>query len=160
MGIDFRAKSRILWERDQTSDIGVQHLKGQRPIISKKVVVISIVIPIALLHFLTGSNYRGPYPAFVNGYLIDILLPLSFYFLLCLVELPLLRSWVVKSVLVFGAACSVEVAQYFGVPVFGRTFDPLDFVMYGAGVLLAAILDTAVFPRVFEFWTPVAGEST
>jgi hypothetical protein len=160
MGIDFRAKSRILWERDQTSDIGVQHLKGKRPIISKKAVVVSIVIPTALLHFLTGSNYRGPYPAFVNGYLIDILLPLSFYFLLCLVELPLLRSWVVKSVLVFGAACSVEVAQFFGVPVFGRTYDPMDFVMYGAGVLMAAILDTTVFPRAFEFWTPVAGEST
>jgi hypothetical protein len=160
MGIDFRRKSRILWERDQTSDIGVQHLKGKRTIVRKKMVVLSIVIPTALLHFLTGSNYRGPYPAFVNGYLIDILLPLSFYFLLCLVELPLLRSWVVKSALVFGAASSVEVAQFFGVPVFGRTYDPLDFVMYGAGILLAAILDTTVFPRAFEFWTPVADEST
>ncbi len=135
-------------------------MKGQRPIIGKKVVVISIVIPVALLHFLTGSNYRGPYPAFVNGYLIDILLPLSFYFLLCLVELPLLRSWVVKSVLVFGAASSVEAAQFFGVPIFGQTYDPMDFVMYGAGVLLAAILDTVVFPRLFKFWAPVAGEST
>jgi hypothetical protein len=135
-------------------------VKGKRPIISKKVVVLSIVIPTALLHFLTGSNYRGPYPAFVNGYLIDILLPLSFYFLLCLAELPLLRSWVVKSVLVFGAASSVEVAQFFGVPIFGRTYDPVDICMYGAGVVLAAILDTVVFPRLFEFWTPVAGEST
>ena len=160
MGIDFRAKFRILWERDQTSDIGVQHLKGKRTIVSKRVVVVSIVIPTALLHFLTGSNYRGPYPAFVNGYLIDILLPLGFYFLLCLVELPVLRSWVVKSALVFGAASSVELAQFFGVPIFGRTYDPVDICMYGAGVILAAILDTVVFPRLFEFWTPVAGEST
>ena len=135
-------------------------MKGKHSSTGKKVVVVSIVIPVAMLHFLTGSNYRGPYPAFVNGYLIDILLPLSFYFLLCLVELPLLRSWVVKSALVFGAASSVEVAQFFGVPIFGRTYDPMDFVMYGAGVLLAAILDTVVFPRVFEFWAPVAGEST
>ena len=135
-------------------------MKGKRPTISKKIVVLSIVIPTALLHFLTGSNYRGPYPAFVNWYLIDILLPMSFYFLLCLAELPLLRSWVVKSVLVFGAASSVEVAQFFGVPIFGRTYDPVDFCMYGAGVILAAILDTTVFPRAFEFWTPVAGEST
>ena len=135
-------------------------MKGKHSSTSKKVVVVSIVIPVALLHFLTGSDYRGPYPVFVNGYLIDILLPLSFYFLLCLVELPLLRSWVVKSVLVFGAASSVEVAQFLGVPVFGRTYDPVDFVMYGAGVLLAAILDTAVFPRLFKFWAPVAGEST
>ena len=135
-------------------------MKGKHSSTGKKVVVISIVIPVAMLHFLTGSNYRGPYPAFVNGYLIDILLPLSFYFLLCLVELPLLRSWVVKSVLVFGAASSVEIAQFFGVPVFGRTYDPMDFVMYGAGVLLAAILDTTVFPRVFKFWAPAAGEST
>jgi hypothetical protein len=129
-------------------------MKGVHRVLSKKVVVVSMVIPIALLHFFTGSNYRGPYPGFVNGYLLDILLPFAFYFLLCLNEFSLLRSWMVKSSLVFAVGASVEIAQFYGVPIFGRTFDPLDFVMYGIGVLSAAILDTTVFPRILEFWAP------
>ena len=113
------------------------------------------MIPIALLHFFTGSNYSGPYPEFVNGYLIDILLPFGLYFLLCLDRIPI-KSWIVKSALVFGIGASVEIAQFFGVPLLGRTFDPLDFVMYATGVTLAAILDTLVFPRILGFWKPKA----
>jgi len=132
-------------------------MKGIHRVLSKKVVIVSVVIPIALLHFVTGSNYRGPYPGFVNGYLLDILVPFAFYFLLCLDEFSLLlRSWIVKSTLVFGVGASVEIAQFLGVPIFGRTFDPLDFTMYGIGVLSAAILDTTVLPRILEFWTPQA----
>ena len=48
----------------------------------------------------------------------------------------------------------VEVAQYFGVPLLGRTYDPLDFLMYALGVILAAALDKFVFPPTFKFWTP------
>jgi hypothetical protein len=135
-------------------------LAATQRMLRKKIVVVSVVIPVALLHFLTGSNYRGPYPGFVNGYLLDILLPLAFYFLLCLGKFSLLRSWAVKGILVFGVGAVVEIAQFFGVPIFGRTFDPMDFVMYGLGVIFAAILDTTVFPRVFNFWAPKASEST
>lgn len=39
---------------------------------------------------------------------------------------------------------TAEVLQGLGVPVLGRTFDPLDFVMYGAGVLAAVLLDRLV----------------
>ena len=124
------------------------------------VVSFGVVIPIALLHFVTGSHYKGPYPEFVNGYLLDILVPFAFYFLLCPHETPLLRSWIVKSILVLGAGSSVEIAQFFGAPIFGRTFDPVDFIMYGIGVILAAILDTTVMPRIFGFWTPEAKGST
>jgi len=141
-------------------EIGDAIVAATQQMLRKKIVVVSVVIPIALLHFITGSNYRGPYPGFVNGYLLDILLPLAFYFLLCLSGVSLSRSWAVKSILVFGVGAVVEIAQFFGVPIFGRTFDPLDFVMYGTGVILAAILDTTVFPRVFRFWAPEANELT
>ena len=126
----------------------------------KMAVIVSVNITVALLHFVMGSHYTGPYPAFVNGYLLDILIPFAFYFLLCLNDFSHLRSWIVKSILVFGAAACVEIAQSFGVPLFGRTFDPVDFVMYGLGVTLAVIFDTTVFPRIFDFWTPQAKGST
>lgn len=115
-------------------------------------VVVSIAISVALLHFVTGENYRGPFPEFVNGYLIDILLPFSLYFLLCLNQVSLLRSWVVKAILVFAVGFVVETAQFYGFPILGQTFDPLDYLMYGLGVLMAVVLDTLVFPRLFEFW--------
>ncbi len=122
----------------------------------KSVVVFCLVIPIALLHFVTGSNYSGPCPAFVSGYLLDILVPFAFYLLLCPQEYSLLRHWTVKAVLVFGAASSVEIAQLFGVPIFGRSFDPVDFFMYALAVMLAVAMDTVVLSRVFGFWTPKA----
>ena len=119
----------------------------------RRVVVVCIVVPIALLHFFTGSAYNGPWPQLVNGYfLMDMLVPLAFYFLLCLPEIPQLQPWPVKALLVFGAAASVEVAQFFGMPILGRTFDPLDFVTYGLGVALAVLLDTVVLPRMLPFW--------
>jgi glycopeptide antibiotics resistance protein len=124
--------------------------------VRKKAFIVFLVVPISLIHFFTGSNYRGPFPGFVNGYLLDILVPLAFYFLLCLNEFSLLRSWILKSILVFGFASSVEIAQFFGAPIFGQTFDPVDFFMYGIGVISAAILDTTVIPRIFEFWMPKA----
>jgi hypothetical protein len=125
----------------------------------KYLVVFGIVIPVALLHFVTGPGYKGPFPVFVNGYMIDILLPTAAYFLLVFLEpqVPLLRRWYAKSALVFAFGAGVEIAQFFGLPVLGRTFDPLDFAMYGAGVLLAAVLDTLVFPRLFSFWARYAG---
>jgi hypothetical protein len=120
----------------------------------KMVVVVCLVVPIALLHFFTGSAYKGPWPELVNGYLMDILVPFAFYFLLILPEHPLLKPWPVKAVLVFGAAACVEIAQFFGVPILGRTFDPLDFLMYALGVMLAALLDTVVLARFVDFWAP------
>lgn len=126
----------------------------------KRLLVVGLVIPIALFHFFTGSNYRGPYPVFVNGYLLDILVPFALYFLLCVKEFSLLRYWFIKSILVFTVGASVEVAQFYGAPIFGRTFDPVDFLMYGLGVIFAAFLDVIAFPRIFKFWTLKAVEST
>jgi hypothetical protein len=120
----------------------------------RRIVVVIIAVAVGLLHFVTGANYRGPFPAFVNGYLIDILLPTSLYFLLSLTEFALFRSWWVKSLSVFAVGVVVETAQFFGAPLLGRTFDPLDYVMYAAGVLLAAFLDVFLFPRLFSFWEP------
>lgn len=126
----------------------------------KALVVVCIVVPIALVHFFTGSAYKGPLPEFVNGYLLDILIPLAFYLLLCLVEIPQLRPWPIKAILVFGAASSVEMAQFFGLPILGRTFDALDFAAYGLGLALAILLDMVAFPRILPCWrTELAGGS-
>ena len=125
----------------------------------KRVLVVCIVVPVGLLHFFTGRAYNGLWSQLVNGYLMDVLVPLAFYLLLCLPEIPQLKPWPVKALLIVGAAASVEVAQFFGAPILGQTFDPLDFLMYGLGVALAVLLNTVVFPLVLPLWAPAPSAS-
>lgn len=44
-----------------------------------------------------------------------------------------------------------EILQYFGIFALARVFDPIDFVMYGIGVLSVAFVDRKMFVRAF-FW--------
>jgi hypothetical protein len=124
------------------------HSKG------KSLVTIAVMLPIAGLHFVTGEHYSGPFPGFVNGYLLDILLPFGLYILLCSSErtVPFLRPWWIKALPVLAVGFGVEIAQFTGAPIFGRTYDPLDFVMYGIGVGMAVVADRFVLPRIFPFW--------
>jgi hypothetical protein len=112
----------------------------------KRIFVIAIAIPVALLHFVTGKNYTGPFPKFVNSYLLDILIPFVFYFLLSL-KVQNFKLKIITGVSLFGAASLVELLQYFDVPVLGRTFDPMDFLMYGIGILMAVIVEWNIISK-------------
>ncbi len=118
----------------------------------KKIVIVGIAVAVGLSHFITGKQYNGPFPRFVNGYMIDILLPFAAYLLLCNIKHPLVNRWWVRCCAVFGLGVIVETLQFSGIPVFGATFDPWDFAAYGAGVTAAALADTVLFPRMFPFW--------
>jgi hypothetical protein len=120
--------------------------------LNKKSLITITAILIGVLHFITGEQYQGPFPVFVNGYLIDILLPMTLYLLLGLIENKLIRSIPFRTCAVFGFGCFVEASQYFGHPVFGSTFDPLDILAYAGGVLLGILFDSILFPRVIPHW--------
>jgi len=122
-------------------------------------VVMAICAPIVALHFMTGADYRGPVRWFVNGYLIDILLPFYLYFLfgLALEAKSRLRLWPIRAAVVLLLGASVETLQGLGIPVLGRTFDPLDYVAYGIGTGLAATVDRQVFLRLLPFWRVETG---
>ena len=118
----------------------------------KKTIITLIALAVGGLHFITGESYQGPYPVFVNGYLIDILLPMTLYLLLGLVPTRWIRSTLFRATAVFLFGCVVESSQYFGYPLFGSTFDPLDILAYGAGVGLGVLLDPGIFPRYIPHW--------
>ena len=122
---------------------------------ARKIVVVIVALAVALAHLFTGPDYRGPLRWFVTGYAIDILLPFSSYFLLVAAaeESAMLRPWLVKALIVVSVMSSAEVAQYFGQPIFGRTYDPWDFAAYSAGAAIAAAADRVFLPRVFSFWS-------
>jgi len=111
----------------------------------RRAVAVTVVAGVAGVHVLrVGSNLQGTAHRLYYSYASDILIPLAMYFVLCLSErrLPLLRDRRAKALVILAAASGAEVLQGFGIPMLGRTFDPLDFVMYGIGVLVALVVDT------------------
>ena len=119
---------------------------SQSPI-NRRVIVVFIAVLVGLLHFLTGPGYGGPFPVLVNGYMIDILLPFAMYLVLGIANQSILRSGIARGGFVFAIGATTETLQYFGVPIFGRTFDPLDYLMFGIGVGLAAVFERAALSR-------------
>jgi hypothetical protein len=115
----------------------------------KRAFVITLAIIVALLHFVIGPNYEGPFKSFLRGYLIDIILPFFLYFLF---SLNANQTWqkiaVGAGIFVFGGI--VEFLQYRGLGVFGSTFDPYDFVAYFVGIGSAVLFEIFVLDKIIS----------
>ena len=116
--------------------------------VNRKAIVVTIALVVGLLHFPTGPGYGGPLPVFVNSYLIDVLLPFAMFLVLGVGDHPFLRSRVGRGIAVFAVGAVTETLQYFDVPIFGRTFDWVDYVMFGMGIGLAVIFEEFVLARL------------
>jgi len=118
-------------------------------------VAIVVILLIAAIHiFRVGSYLSGRLFIFYYSFFSDIVIPIAIYFLLCIndITLPFLKGWMTKAILVFLIAMATEIAQGFGIPLLGNTFDILDVVMFGIGTLIAVGLDK-LFSKVFSFWS-------
>jgi len=123
----------------------------------KTAVVVGVILVIALIHlFKVGSYLDGKLFTLFRCYFLDIAIAFGMYFLLCvdLVRIRFLQDWRMKALLVFLVASAIEALQAVGIPLLGRTYDPYDFLMFGVGALSAALLDRALFARIFSFWSP------
>lgn len=114
----------------------------------RKPTVVAIALAVAALHFVTGPDYRGPFRPFVTGYLIDLVLPFAMVLVLGVgtERLRMLAPVTARAMIVFAFGCAVEVLQALGIPLFGRTADPIDVVMYGAGAAAAVLFERLAFP--------------
>ena len=119
---------------------------------TKKWIITGIALAVGALHFIKGENYQGPFPDFVNGYLIDVLLPMAMFLLMSLFENKIIRTPLFRAFAVFGFGCIVEASQYLGRPIFGSTFDPLDILAYAGGVVLGVLLELVLLPRFIPRW--------
>lgn len=113
----------------------------------RKPVVVTICLLVAALHLVTGPDYRGPWRPFVTGYLMDLALPFAMVLLLGvgLEHSPTLQRPGLRVMAVFAVGAAVEFLQYRGVPIFGRTFDVLDLLMYAMGSVGAVGFERVVF---------------
>ena len=136
---------------------GPNHGEGQRcmGLSRKQLLITGIALATGLVHVLgIGHRTSGVVSRLYSSYFSDIALPFAAYFLLCASEksLPALRPWWTKLVLVFGAATTAEILQFFGVYALGKTFDPLDVAAYATGALLAVAVERAVFAKYLRSW--------
>jgi len=115
----------------------------------RKVFVVTVAVFVALLHFVIGPNYGGPFKGFLKGYLLDILIPFFFYFLFTL-KLTQTQQKISVAVGIVAFAAVVEYLQYRGMGIFGSTFDPYDFVAYFAGIVSAIVLDLTVLNKIIK----------
>jgi hypothetical protein len=121
---------------------------------NKKIVVVITLLIIASL-FIIGADWASEnIHRFFHNYFADIAIPFGYYLLLVLIEdkNKFIRKWYVKAIAVFALCSLSETLQYFGIYALASVFDPIDFVMYASGVLLAAFTDRIIFTRLFSFW--------
>jgi hypothetical protein len=115
----------------------------------KKAFVIIVALLVAALHFIIGPNYKGPFKSFLSGYIIDILLPFTLYFLFTL-NLNQTKQKILVCTGIFVFATVIEYLQYRRIGIFGSVFDPYDFLAYLAGVLSAIVFDFAVLDKILR----------
>lgn len=114
-------------------------------------VVVGISLIIGFLHFLIGPNYNGFFKEFISGYLIDLLLPMDLYLLL---QITLRKNFsiticrIIGVLLPFLFGLTVEILQLYNIRFFGRTYDPLDILMYGIGVITGLLIDLLVINKI------------
>lgn len=121
----------------------------------RKIVGIIIMLAIAAMHgFRIGQYLNGELYIYYYSFASDLVLPLGAYFMLSMVEIQFqfLRNWIVKALIVFAAMTFSEIMQLFGFYFFGVTFDILDILMFGMGVLMAVFIDKQIFERLIPHW--------
>ena len=129
--------------------------------IPKILIVIFIQLIIAAIHgFRLGQIFDGQLYNLYYSYFSDLVLPFGIYFLLCInhASIPVLRPWYVKAGTIFFLATFAEICQLFGLYVLGLTIDPVDILMYGVAVLIAAFVDVKIFSPYLGFWAPLKNE--
>jgi len=116
---------------------------------NKRLFVIILAILVAIIHFIIGPNYNGPFKSFLSGYLIDILLPFFLYFLFTL-KLNRIKQKILVGLGILSLATAIEYLQYRAIGIFGSTFDPYDFLAYLTGVVSAILLDLMVIDKILR----------
>lgn len=122
---------------------------------NKKVRLVVFMQLIIASIFVIGAGWASP-PVylFFQSYFADIIIPFAFYFLLTVRgdKSKYLNAWWKRALTILALTFTSEMLQYFGIYALARVFDPMDYLMYVIGVLLAAYVDRKIFTQAFSFW--------
>ncbi len=121
---------------------------------TKKTIVVITVLIIACI-LVIGAGWAGEtIDRLFHSYFADIALPFGFYFLLVLLEEKYepIKKWYIKAGAILFLCVLSETLQYFGIYALAIVFDPLDYVMYASGIVLAIFTDRVIFKSLISFW--------
>jgi hypothetical protein len=113
--------------------------------------IVVISLSVALMHFIIGPDYDGIFKQFVRGYLIDLILPMNLYLLLQISlreKISITKSRVIGAVSTFLFGLIVEILQLLKIKFLGSTFDPMDIVMYGIGIMIGILVDYTIIDKL------------
>ncbi|MFA7090141.1 MAG: hypothetical protein WC128_09005 [Bacteroidales bacterium] len=113
-------------------------------------IIVSISLFVGLLHFIIGRDYQGIFKHFIRGYLIAILLPMSLYLLLQIAlrkYMSINKARITGAIITFAFGTTVELLQFFEIEFLGRTYDPLDILMYLIGIGLGIVIDLTIINK-------------
>jgi len=113
-------------------------------------IIVSISIFVGLLHFVIGPDYHGIFKHFIRGYLIDILLPVNLYLLIQISlrkYISVNKSRIIGAIITVAFGTIVEILQLYEIEFLGRTYDPLDLLMYVIGVGLGIVIDLTIIEK-------------
>lgn len=112
--------------------------------------IVGISLFVAFMHFIIGPGYSGICKRFVSGYLIDLILPMNLYLLLQISlrkKVSVVKSRVVGAIFTFSFGVIVEILQLLKIKFLGSTYDPLDIVMYGIGIMIGLLIDYTIIDK-------------
>jgi hypothetical protein len=112
--------------------------------------IVGLSLSVALMHFIIGPDYNGICKHFVRCYLIDLLLPMNIYLLLQISlrkKISIVKSRVIGALFTFLIGVIVEILQLFKIEFLGSTYDPLDILMYGIGVMIGLLVDYTIIDK-------------
>jgi hypothetical protein len=112
--------------------------------------IVALSLFVALMHFIIGPDYSGIFKHFVRGYLIDLILPMNLYLLLQISlrkKISIVKSRVIGAIFTFSFGVIVEILQLLKIKLLGSTYDPLDIVMYGIGVMIGLFIDYTIIDK-------------
>jgi hypothetical protein len=112
--------------------------------------IVGLSLLVASMHFVIGPDYSGIFKNFVRGYLIDLILPMNLYLLLQISlrkKVSIVKSRVIGAICTFSFGVIVEILQLLKIKFLGSTYDPLDIVMYGIGVIIGLLVDYIIIDK-------------
>ena len=134
---------------------GSSHQPDEKKLRKKIIFVVGLMLFISLLHVINIKSFLSArWYIYYTSFFSDIILPFGVYFLIAMNDwrYPVLQKWWVKALLTFSIPTFAEILQAFGIYALGITFDPLDILMYGIGVMMAVLLEKLVFEPHISFW--------
>jgi hypothetical protein len=112
--------------------------------------IVGVSLLVASMHFIIGPDYNGIFKNFIRGYLIDLILPMNLYLLLQISlrkKVTIVKSRVIGAICTFSFGVIVEILQLLKIKFLGSTYDPLDIVMYGIGVIIGLLVDYTIIDK-------------